>query len=153
VSTRSDAFDDALRLVVAPVLARHGFKFDGNRTFRRLSADQCVSELVNFQLGQRSLSGKFTVNLGVYVDGDSSGINVGQAKEYHCLHDRRMRIGHLIPAKLPALAKLPYIGILFSHRDKWWSFSGDTAQLRATLSAVVDTIILCGLPWHKASGP
>ena len=153
MSTRSDAFDDALRLVVVPVLAKHGFKFDGNRTFRRLSADQRVSELVNFQLGQRSLSGKFTVNLGVYVDGDSSGINVGQAKEHHCPHDRRTRIGHLIPAKLPVLAKLPYIGLLFGHRDKWWSFSGDIAQLRAILSTVVAKIVLYGLPWHKANGP
>ena len=153
MSTRSDAFDNALRLVVVPVLARHGFEFDGNRTFRRLSADQCVSELVNFQLGQRSLSGKFTVNLGVYVDGDSPGINVGQAKEYHCPHDRRIRLGHLIPAKLPVLAKLPYIGFLFDSRDKWWFFSGDISRLRATLSVVVDKIALYGLPWHKASGP
>ena len=153
MSTRSDVFDDALRLIVVPVLAGHGFTFDGNRTFRRLSADQRVSELVNFQLGQRSLAGKFTVNLGVYVDGDSSGVNVAQAKEHHCPHGRRMRIGHLIPAKLPVLAKLPYIGFLFGPRDKWWPCSGDSAQLGAALSAVVDKIVLYGLPWQKASGP
>jgi hypothetical protein len=153
VSTRSDAFDEALRLIAARVLAGHGFKFDGNRTFRRLSADQRVSELVNFQLGQRSLAGKFTVNLGVYVDGDISGVNVAQAKEHHCPHGRRMRIGHLIPAKLPVLAKLPYIGFLFGPRDKWWPCSGDPAQLGAALSAVVDKIVLYGLPWQKASGP
>jgi hypothetical protein len=112
-----------------------------------------VSELVNFQLGQRSLAGKFTVNLGVYVDGDSSGVNAGQAKEHDCPHGRRVRIGQLIPAKLPVLSKIPYIGFLFGHADKWWPCSGSPAQLKATLSAVVDKIVLHGLPWQKASGP
>jgi hypothetical protein len=64
-----------------------------------------------------------------------------------------MRIGHLIPIKLPVLAKLPYIGFLFGPRDKWWPCSGDPAQLGATLSAVVDKFVLYGLPWQKASGP
>ncbi|WP_354549945.1 DUF4304 domain-containing protein [Rhodanobacter soli] len=153
MSTRFDAFDRALREIAVPALSAHGFKFDGSRTFRRLSQDRSVSELVNFQLGQRSMSGKFTVNLGVYADGDSPGISADQAKEHDCAPARRTRLGPLIPTRFPALAKLPYIGFLFGPGDKWWSCSDDATQMGLVMPVVVNKIIQCGLPWHKVSGP
>ncbi|MGI9318616.1 MAG: DUF4304 domain-containing protein, partial [bacterium] len=65
MTARSDTFDACLIEIVSPKLIDIGFEFDKSRTFRRFADQQTVAEFINFQLGQRSLEGKFTVNLGV----------------------------------------------------------------------------------------
>lgn len=150
MSARTSAFDRALRGTALPALAAHGFRFDGGRTFRRLSEDGRICRIVNFQLGQRSMEGKFTVNLGVFVEGDGSGIETSRAHEYDCRRDRRARIGALIPQRFPRLVGLPFVGFLFGSLDRWWSFSEDDARTRAAMSAAVEATVSHGLDWLAA---
>lgn len=144
-------FDAALREIAQPALAAHGFRFDGSRTFRRVADDGRSAAIVNFQRGQRSMEGRFTVNLGVYREGDSDGIAPAKAKEYHCAPHRRTRLGPCMPGWLPALARLPWLGILFGPRDRWWPLDSDDARMQATMATVVDAIARHGLPWLDAA--
>lgn len=153
MSSRASAFDKALRDVAVPALAAHGFKFDGSRTFRRLLGDGRSSQIVNFQLGQRSLEGTFTVNLGIFIEGDRLGVRPDHAKEYDCQFERRTRIGALIPPRFPRLASLPLVGMLFGIPDKWWPFSDDLSRTCASVSTAVDMIAGHGLGWLSASRP
>jgi hypothetical protein len=151
MSARASTFDRALREVAAPVLLAHGFEFDGSRTFRRLSGETC--QIINFQLGQRSMAGKFTVNLGFFSDGDRPGVSAARANDYDCLTEHRARIGALIPVRFPRMAKLPYVGFLFGIPDKWWPFSSDSSLTYISVSTAVDKIVAHGLGWLKVSGP
>lgn len=152
MSARASAFDKALQEIAVPALTAHGFRFDGSRTFRHLSEDRRTSQIINFQLGQRSMAGKFTVNLGVFVQGDRRGVSPSQANESDCPFERRTRIGALI-LRFPKLASLPFIGFLFGSPDKWWTFSDDPTRTAAAVSAAVDKVTAYGLSWFNASGP
>ena len=153
MSSRASSFNKALREIAVPTLSAHGFKFDGSRTFRQLSSDRRTCKIINFQLGQRSMEGKFTVNLGVFTEGDFPGISASRANEYDCQFERRTRIGALIPPRLPKLVALPYIGFLFGIPVKWWSFSEDSSHTGKTVSLAVDKITSYGLSWLNTSGP
>lgn len=153
MSARGSAFDKALREIAVPALSAHGFKFDGSRTFRRFSEDGHTCQIINFQLGQRSMAGKFTVNLGVFADGDSLDVRVDRANEYDCRFECRTRIGMLIPLRFPKLAKLPFIGFLFGIQDKWWSFTEAPSRTGAAVTVAVDAISAYGLGWLNARGP
>lgn len=152
MSARTSAFDTALRELVVPALAPHGFRFDGSRTFRHLSNDKRTCRIINFQLGQRSMAGKFTVNLGVFNEGDSPGVSASRANEYDCRPERRTRIGAIIPRRHPRLAKLPFVGFLWDMPDKWWPFSEDASRTGAAVSVAVDKIAAHGLGWLNAGG-
>ncbi|PTS82663.1 hypothetical protein DBR00_16185 [Pseudomonas sp. HMWF032] len=152
MSARASAFDNALREIAVPALASHGFKFDGSRTFRRFSEGRRTCLIINFQLGQRSMAGKFTINLGVFVEGDNPGISTSRANAYDCRFERRTRIGALIPLQFPKLASLPWIGFLFGGPDKWWVFSDDSSDTDAVLSDAVDKITAHGLSWLNTIG-
>lgn len=147
MSARASAFELALREIAVPALAPHGFRFDGRRTFRRRSEDGRICRIVNFQLGQRSMAGKFTVNLGVFVEGDGVGIDASRANAYDCHSARRTRIGALMPRRFTRFAALPFIGFLFGGLDKWWAFSEDAARTRAAVSVAMDTVVAHGLDW------
>jgi len=147
--SRRAAFDAALRAIASPALAVHGFRFDGSRTFRRVHADGRTAAIVNFQLGQRSMEGLFTINLGVYVEGDCNGITAATAKEFHCTAERRTRLGPLMPGWMPALADLPWVGIVFGSRDRWWRLTDDPARMHASMTIVVACIADHGLPWLR----
>jgi hypothetical protein len=150
MSAQSLIFDRALRKVVVPALAGHGFTYDGSRTFRRVSPDGERADLINFQLGQRSLEGKFTVNLGVFKADDRTEIAVRKAMEYHCPLQRRVRIGLVLPPRISALAKLPVVGFLFGGQDRWWRFSADEVMTTLEMQRVVGLVIEHGLAWHAS---
>lgn len=150
---RTSGFDRALRAIAVPALAAHGFRFDGSRTFRRLSEDGNASRIIQFQLGQRGMAGRFTVNLGVFAAGDSPGVTPDRAQAHHCHFARRMRIGMLIPVRFPALARVPGLGVLFGPRDTWWSFGEDAARTAKAVTACIDRIDAHGLGWLEANAP
>ena len=153
MSVRASAFDKALRGIAVPALSTHGFKFDGSRTFRRLSQGGRICQIINFQLGQRSMEGKFTVNLGIFAEEDCPAVSANGAHEYDCRSQRRTRIGALIPLRFPKLANLPFVGFLYGAPDKWWSFSEDESHTYEAVSTVVDTISAYGLGWLNTIGP
>lgn len=98
------------------------------------------------------MAGKFTVNLGVFVEGDSAGVGADRAKEHDCRCDRRTRIGAVVPVRFPSLARLPLVGLLFGAQDRWWHFSDDPTPTHEAVSAAVGKIAAHGFAWLDARG-
>lgn len=140
-------FDRAVRQLVAPVLVDLGFRGDRGRTFRRVSGDGTAAEIIDFQRGQRSLAGRFTVNLGVFFAGDAPAITVGHAREYHCAPARRARLGLLAPPAYPRLAAVPILGVFFQPKDTWWRFGPDYDQTGKRVSVALRLLMAEGIPW------
>jgi uncharacterized protein DUF4304 len=98
------AFSENLRKLVVPALTEAGFAFDGSRTFRRLPSGSPCVQIINFQLGQRFMEGRFTVNLAVYNPEDATAqMQPKLACEHHCSARLRQRLGVLIPGRLGRL--------------------------------------------------
>lgn len=157
MSSASSAFTKSLRATVAPVLREKGFSYDGRRTFRRLRHGEAIAQIINFQLGQRSLEGKFTVNLGVYVPEDFTPTRLEptaeKAHEYSCSLQRRCRLGVLVPGRLSVLSGVPVLGALFAAQDKWWRFSGDQSETQRSLSLVVSLMEEYAYEWLEKATP
>lgn len=139
------------------MLKGRGFSFDGSRTFRRSFKNGTIAQLVNFQLGQRSLEGQFTVNLGVFVLGEVSSnpsdVTASNALEYNCSGHRRTRLGTLRPGLLPALTNVPIVGALFGKKDAWWSFFEDQARTDSSLRECLSVLEQYGFAWLEQSTP
>lgn len=150
MTARSDTFDQCLVEVVSPKLDEIGFKFDSSRTYRRLVNSETVVEIINFQLGQRRLEGKFTVNLGVLTEdqAQSKGVELTEAYPYSCQFQNR--IGCVLPPKSELLKDVPYLGMIFGSHDKWWRFSGDKEFTLRQVNDVYEEIINYGVPWLEA---
>lgn len=153
MSEASKSFDRALRSFVVEPMRNNGFTFDGKRTFRRPGVDETVMHIVNFQLGQRSIEGRFTVNLGVFVDGDEPGIAPQEAMEYHCVWQRRERLGRLLPRRLHVLERIPVLGMFFGPKDIWWRFSSELTYTTAQLSTALAALETYGFPWLARMTP
>ena len=147
MTDRSDTFDECLAELVSPKLNDIGFDFDKSRTYRRIVNDQTVVEIINFQLGQRRLEGKFTVNLGVLSrdQAQAKGVELKKAYPYSCQYQDR--IGCVLPPKSELLADVPYLGMIFGSHDKWWRFSADKEFTLRQVRDVCGKIINYGIPW------
>jgi len=150
MTARSDTFDECLLEVVSPKLGEIKFKFDKSRTYRRLINNQTVVEIINFQLGQRSWEGKFTINLGVFSDDQAyeKGVDLKKAYPYSCQYQNR--IGCVLPPKSELLKDVPYIGMIFGSHDKWWRFSADKEFTLRQVNDVCEKIMNYGVPWLEA---
>ena len=151
MAAQSEAFDKAIGQIIAPALAHLGFRPGRGRTFRRFSADGTAAEIVNFQLGQRSLAGRFSVNLGLFLAGDAPDVAVNQAKEYNCSPARRSRLGLTASPRFPRLAALPLVGLLLQPRDKWWR--AEPGRIENSLSEALQLLLAEGLPWLQRVSP
>lgn len=79
------SFSKHLRTLVVPAFTEAGFAFDGSRSFRRFPKGTTCAQIVSFQLGERFMEGKFTVNLAVYNPDDAAAqLEPQKAFEYHC---------------------------------------------------------------------
>ena len=145
MTARTEAFDEAIGLVIVPALAHLGFVPGRGRTFRRLCADGTAADIVNFQLGVRSLEGRFTVNLGLFLAEDAPDVAVNQAKEYNCSPARRSRLGLIRPPRFPRLAALPLVGLPFQPRDTWWR--AEPGHVKDSLREALNLLLAEGLPW------
>ena len=153
MSARSDTFDSCLAELVTPRLSERGFGFDHSRTYRKIVDGGEAVEIVNFQLGQRSLEGKFTVNLGVLsrAEADAQDLALDRAYPYSCRYQNR--IGRVLPARSERLRNLPYLGMFFGAHDKWWRFSEDRALTSRQLETVCDLIVAHAIPWLENFSP
>ena len=126
--------DETIRLGLAPLLKQQGFSKSG-RNFHRLTG--AVWQVVNVQAsqGNSDASGKFTINVGVYVP--QVAVLAGQApiagkpKEYDCTD--RERLGELMPGGA----------------DHWWALLPST-DLAALAAQVSEAVSVYGLPWLEA---
>lgn len=117
----TQAFRIQIREVVAPALKEAGFVFDGSRTFRRFVQDTKYVQIVNFQLGVRSMKERFTVNLAVYhPDHCASLFEPKKVTDAHCLPGHRERLGVLTQRRHKSLERIPVIGLFFIRRDRRW---------------------------------
>lgn len=153
MNQRIKIFNDCLREIVKPNLGNLGFKFDNSRTFRRIRDNAIEAEIINFQLGLRSLEGKYTVNLGVYQLNDNNTTKLEKALPHDCNCEAESRIGALIPPKIEFLKNTPVLGYFFGSPDKWWKFSNDHVSTRTNLEIVNKYIIRFGIPWLQNTKP
>ena|SRR5690606_13550629 len=117
----TQAFRIQIREVVVPALKEAGFVFDGSRTFRRFVQDTKYVQIVNFQLGVRSMKERFTVNLAVYhPEHCASLVEPKKVTDAHCLPGHRERLGVLTQPKRKTLERIPVIGLILIRRDRWW---------------------------------
>ena len=145
MTARSETFAECLNEIVSPKLNDIGFSFDKSRTYRRLVHDQTGVEIINFQLGQRRLEGKFTVNLGVLLPHEEQDLDLLKAYPYSCNY--QSRIGSVLPPKSELLKTVPYLEMIFGSHDKWWRFSADKEFTSRQGSEVCEKIIKYGVPW------
>ena len=135
------AFTENLRRILAPPLTDAGFTFDGRRVFRR-RVGEC-EQIVDVQVGVRSLQGKFTINLAVYDPQiDPRDVERAAVREFHCGANRRQRLGMLLPSRLPALKRLRLVGFLFGPKDKWWP-----AHTVDGMNQAKNTFLKYGVTW------
>jgi hypothetical protein len=149
MTARAEVFGQGLRDVVSPELAPLGFVFDRSRTYRRMLDGGRVVEIINFQLGQRSLEGRFTVNLGKLSNELRDDVALEKAYPYHCR--TQTRIGLVLPPRSPRLANLPVLGPFFAPRDRWWRFSDDRTLTFAQLRQVTRLTVSHAVPWLEQS--
>ena len=147
MTAKSDTFDECLAEAVTPNLVDMGFMFDKSRTYRKLVNESTTVEIINFQLGQRRLEGKFTVNLGVLsqAEADEKDIELKKAYPYSCRYQNR--IGCVLPPKSEMLKNVRYLGMIFGSHDKWWRFSADKEFTLRQIKEVYGKIINYGIPW------
>ena len=135
------AFTENLSRILVPALEDAGFRFDGRRVLRR-RVGGCI-QIVDVQVGDRFMQGKFTINLAVYdPTSDAADVERATVREYDCDWKRRQRLGMLLPPRFPVLRKLPVVGTLFGANDVWWSTSGPDGIGRAR-----DTLFKYGVTW------
>ena len=139
--------DECLEEAVTPKLTDMGFIFDKSRTYRRLVNEGITVGIVNFQLGQRRLEGKFTVNLGVLSQAEAieKDIELKKAFPHSCRYQNR--IGCVLPPKSEMLKNVRYLGMIFGSHDKWWQFSADNEFTLLQVKEVCEMIINYGIPW------
>ena len=145
MTERAEVFSRGLREVTSPVLENAGFVFDKSRSYRRIDTARGRLHLINFQLGQRRLEGKFTVNIGWLPSADVIDFKLEKTRIYQCRDWQRL--GTLLPPAYPGLSRIPVIGFLFMPHDRWWRFSEDPEFCFAQLRLVTGLIESHGLKW------
>lgn len=145
MTARADNFLECLQQVVSPRLQALGFVFDKSRTYRRFSEDGCKVEIVNFQLGQRRLEGRFTVNLGVLTRAQADGLDLKKAYPWQGSYQNRL--GCVRPPRSERLKDAPFLGMFFGRHDKWWRFSAEREYRSRRLDEACDMIVEHGVPW------
>lgn len=126
------------------------FKFDDKRTFRRVLHCDGISvcQIVEFQVGIRSLAGKFTVNLAVYSNSfrpsdwqDPDDL----PSSWNCLPGKSIRLGRFYNRKRSLIERI--LRAPFSLNDHWWAQSEKENEMDATFNEVTGLILEEGLAW------
>ena len=140
-ATGREAAGPNVETAIAPTLAGLGFDFDKpNIAFRRsINREQRrFIQIIEFQIGTKALTGRFTVNLGVYCPALCDMQPVSSTPWVsECLSDMTPRLGRLFDPPQSPTARL----LRFSERpptDYWWKRDDDVKRIRATLLDVRD---------------
>ncbi|MEX0939657.1 MAG: hypothetical protein WDZ59_17465 [Pirellulales bacterium] len=146
-------FDRQLKAIAAPEMDRHEFVFDGRRTFRRdVRHDPSpYIQIVEFQIGTKSLSGRFTVNLGVYNESyqpedQKRADGPLQPSPAQCMSDLSDRLGYFCDPPRGFWSRLLRLPSQPPH-DYWWPQHENDRKMQSVLRQVIDCIIHRGIPW------
>lgn len=154
-TARIKALDAAIRETLKPDLEAQGFKYEaGSRTFRK-PVGECT-QVINVQVGVRSMEGRFTINLGVYHPSHRSGADgvppTKSPKESDCRE--RKRLGGLRDTFFSKFFR-GEVGDdanflkwwLATPSDKWWSFTSDEQHNARQLSSLKELLMTRGTAW------
>jgi hypothetical protein len=151
------ALERGIHQIIEPELVRRGFKHErSTRAFRRQSGE--CTQIVEFQIGARSMAGKFTVNLAVfhpdYCDAAVRELGTDRPREFHCLMKFRIRLSLLRDTLFARVFRVQCRDTgsfpkrwLTTPTDKWWPFSPDEAQVATALRSVGELLLVRGLDW------
>lgn len=149
MSSKLKTFYKRMKVVCEPQLDAHGFEFDKKRTFRKsVDLGECTAvQIIEFQIGTKGLTGRFTVNLGVYssaytrLDGDPGE----EPQSYFCLCDNVQRLGYFRCPPRSIWDRLR--GRKAEAQDYWWPQHESERNMDATLNEVTRLIETRGLAW------
>lgn len=86
---RVKILDEGIKEIVVPFLKEKKFDYTPKtRTFRKTNPEDGGTWIIDFQAGQRSMEGRFTVNLGVfnpdlYSESEQES-PLAEPREFHC---------------------------------------------------------------------
>jgi hypothetical protein len=154
---RVKALESGIRQLIKPEMVSRKFSYDSStRTFRRTSGE-CI-QIVAFQIGVRSMEGKFTVNLAVFhpdhCDPASRALLPDRPRDFHCRMDFRRRLSVLRDTPLTRFFRSRVRSTdsllkwwLVTPSDNWWSFTADDEQVATELGLVKELLLSRGLDW------
>jgi hypothetical protein len=157
-SDRIKALNAAIRESLQPPLLERSFHYEAStRTFRK-AVGECT-QIVNVQVGLRSLEGRFTVNLAIfhpeYRPGSDRGALPRAPEECDCWE--RTRLGMLRDTLVSKLLGRKFgddanflLWRLTTPTDKWWPFTPSEAENRRRLESVKALLFERGLNWLEA---
>ena len=140
-----------LKKLVQPELLSKGFDFDGKRVFRKsVQFDSYTGvQIVEFQLGIKSLVGKFTANVGVFSSqfhpNDWHPV-LNEPLTYDCLPAMTQRLGFFFDPPQS------WIRLVLGHPkppkyDYWWEQYADEQKMAQSLQSVLTCLKIEVLPW------
>jgi len=159
-SPRLKCLDQGIRQQLAQFLIAHNFELEpSKRTFRRKRGD--FTQIINIQLGSKSLTGKFTVNLGVFHPSAGSPIpghpTPSDPGEADCPTEMRARLGMIRDSMLGRLFRVrPDSSASFLKSwlstpfDKWWPYTDAPKQIERELASVIRLLEQHGLAWLES---
>lgn len=149
---RIRALANGLSQVVKPEMVSRGFHYDSStRTFRKPSG-VCI-QIVDFQVGVRTMEGQFTVNLAVYhpeYRNPAPPDYPDRPREFNCLYEFRKRLSRLRDTPFTKFFRFflrNSDGWLVTPTDYWWPFTSDEAQVAKELGLVRRLLLDRGLAW------
>jgi hypothetical protein len=148
-------FDRQLAAVVRPVLEPLGFIAGVHRCFRRIGpADHgTIAHIVHFQVGIKSMTGKFTVNLCVYHSkfclhpGD---VTPETATFGSGLLELWVRVAQLEPVRPSLIGRI--LGRSTEPPDRWWEQSADPVAMAAALREPLALVLAHAPAWFEQHG-
>jgi hypothetical protein len=152
---RLHEFDRQLALVVRPALEALGYLAGAHRGFRRIQQGEhgTLVHIVHFQVGIKSMTGKFTANLVVYHS--TFCPNPGAASPETATFGNGfmaqwIRAGGLQPVRPSTIDKL--LRRTPAPEDRWWPQSEDPAKTAASLHEVLAIILEHAPAWFAIHG-
>lgn len=124
-------FNESLRNLVQPALQRRGFAFDGRRRFSRTEHGQTA--IIEFQIGQRFMDGRFTINL--MCDEKFQRLGLVRDTPWSRLIERLFGGFN------------PWWKALFLPKDKWWRLGTSATSTDKQVLAALHCLETYGLRW------
>jgi len=155
---RIKALNAAIRDSLRSPLLEKGFDYEASkRTFRR-AAGECT-QIVNVQVGLRSLEGQFTVNLAVFHPEYRPSLDrvplSRLPEDWDCWE--RARLGMLRDTLASRVLGFKFsddsnyfLWRLTTAADKWWPFGADESENRHQLENLRGLLFTRGLSWLEA---
>ena len=154
-SPRLRELDRQIAAVARPALEPLGFIAGAHRAFRRIHAVEhgTLVHIVHFQVGIKSLTGKFTANLAVYhsafcprpgaVTPDTASFGDGFLALW-------ARVAMLAPPDPSLLQKI--LKRTPEAEDRWWPHSEKPAAMAAAVQDVVALVVAHAPAWFEVHG-